>query len=121
MKHFLRHPGDLPGFLPGLGLIAFILLASSSLIFRADPILSSWFTRNSSTLARVVQTTSTSTGTQKTNALKTWPTITPSNNTDGLAQSMPVYADVQRIHYTAMDLDINVSGLVAFLETLTHK
>lgn len=114
MKQLLRNTSDVPGFFSGLGLMAIILLAASSLIARADPILSSWFTRNSSTLARVVQTTSTSTGTHNTNAVTTWPTVSPNNNTGSLAQTVPVYADVQRIHYTATDVYINASGLASY-------
>lgn len=80
----------------------------------ADPILTSWFTENSGMLARVVQTTSSSTGTRNTNAVTTWPSVTPNNNTGGAAQTVPVYADVQRIHYTATDVYINASGLASY-------
>jgi hypothetical protein len=114
MKRFLRHASDLPGLLPSAGLTAIWLLVASSLIARADPILSSWYTRNSSSLARVVQTTSTSTGARNINAVTTWPTVSPNNNAGGLAQSVPVYADVQRIHYTATDVYINASGLASY-------
>ncbi len=89
------------------------LLAVLSCTAHADPILTSWFTQNSAQLARVVQTTSTSTGTHDTNAVTTWPSVTPNNNTGGAAQTVPVYADVQRIHYTATDVYINASGLAS--------
>ena len=68
MEHLLRHTRDLPGFFPGLGLIVISLIASSSLLVHADPILLSCSTRNSSTLARAVRTTSNSTGKHDTNA-----------------------------------------------------
>jgi hypothetical protein len=84
----------------------------------ADPILTSWFTRNSGTLARVVQTSDTSTITapdtaRNTNPVTTWPSVLPNNNTGGAAQTTPVYADVQQIRYTATDVYINASGLAS--------
>ena len=90
------------------------MIALGVVATHADPILTSWFTQNSGVLARVVQTTSTSTGTRNTNAVTTWPTVTPNNNTGGAAQTVPVYADVQRIHYTATDVYINASGLASY-------
>lgn len=90
------------------------LIAASLSTAHADPILNSWFTQNSTKLARVVQTTSTSTGTRNTNAVTTWPSVTPNNNTGAAAQTVPVYADVQRIHYTATDVYINASGLASY-------
>lgn len=90
------------------------LVLLGSVAAQADPILTSWFTRNSGMLARVVQTTSTSTGSRNTNAVTTWPSVTPNNNTGGAAQTVPVYADVQRIHYTATDVYINASGLASY-------
>jgi len=95
------------------------LLLSAMMIFgavivHADPILTSWFTENSGMLARVVQTTNTSTGSRNTSAVTTWPSVTPNNNTGAAAQTVPVYADVQRIHYTATDVYINASGLASY-------
>lgn len=66
-------------------------------------------------LARVIQTTSTSTPTVNTTPVTTWPTagITNGNN-NGLAQTVPVYADVQRIRYDASWVYINSSGLASY-------
>ncbi|MEO8616547.1 MAG: YHYH protein [Luteolibacter sp.] len=81
----------------------------------ADPILTSWYTKNSSVLARVIQTTNTSTGTKNTTPVTTWPTTgITNNNTNTAAQSTPVYADVQRIRYTTTDVYINSSGLASY-------
>ncbi len=81
----------------------------------ADPMLTSWFTQNSSTLARVIQTTSTSTGTHNTTPVTTWPTAgITNNNTGGLAQTATVFADVQRVRATATDVYINSSGLCSY-------
>lgn len=81
----------------------------------AEPILSSWFTDNSSVLARVIQTKSTSTPTVNTTPTTTWPTAGINNgNNGGLAQTVPVYADVQRIRYDASWVYINSSGLASY-------
>jgi len=113
MKQHLRHTSDLPGFFPGLCSTAISLLAASSLIGRADPILTSWFTQNSTVLARVIQgngTTTTST------PLTTWPSaVAYNNNTNDAAQTQPAYADVQRIRYTATDVYINANGLASYI------
>ena len=93
-------------------LITLLACATSA---QADPILSSWFTQNSSVLARVIQTTGTSTGTKNTTPVTTWPTAgITNNNNGGLAQTTTVYADVQRIRYTASDVYINSSGLASY-------
>jgi len=94
-------------------LLLFLLLFTATLL--AEPELSSWFTKSSATHARVIQTTSTSTGTKNTTPVKTWPTAgITNNNTGGLAQTTAVYADVQRIRYTATDVYINSSGLASY-------
>ncbi len=83
----------------------------------ADPTLTSWFTKNSGVLARVIQTTSTipAAGTKNTTPVTTWPTTgIPNNNNGGLAQTVPVYADVQRIRYDANWVYINSSGLASY-------
>ena len=81
----------------------------------AEPILTSWFTENSSVLARVIQTTSTSTGTKNTTPVTAWPTTgITNNNSGGLAQTVPAYADVQRIRYDANSAYINSSGLASY-------
>ncbi len=83
----------------------------------ADPILTSWFTEKSGTLARVIQTTTTApaTGTRNTTPVTTWPTTgIANNNNGGLAQTTPVYADVQRIRYDANWVYINSTGLASY-------
>jgi hypothetical protein len=81
----------------------------------AEPILTSWFTANSSVYARVIQTTSASTGTHNTSPVTTWPTSGINNgNNGGLAQTLPAYADVQRIRYDAANVYINSSGLTSY-------
>ena len=81
----------------------------------AEPILTSWFTPNSSIYARVIQTTTNSTGTHNTNVVTTWPTAGINNgNSGGLAQTLPAYADVQRIRYDAANVYINSSGLASY-------
>lgn len=94
----------------------FILLAwiAGAQGLRADPMISSWFTRNSGTHARVIQTTSTTTGTQNTTPVTTWPTAgLPNNNTGGLAQTVPAYADVLRVRHDADWVYVNASGLAS--------
>ena len=77
--------------------------------------LTSWFTKNSTVYARTIQTASTSTGTHNTNAVTTWPTAgIANNNNGGLAQTLPSYADVQRIRYDATTVYINASGLASY-------
>ena len=81
----------------------------------AEPILTSWFTPYSSSYARVIQTTTNSTGTHNTNVVTTWPTAGINNgNSGGLAQTLPAYADVQRIRYDAANVYINSSGLASY-------
>jgi hypothetical protein len=93
--------------------LAFATAAGSAV--HADPLLTSWYTENSSVLARVIQTTSTTTGTKNTTPVTTWPTTgITNNNNGGLAQTAVVYADVQRIRYTATDVYINSSGLASY-------
>jgi len=91
------------------------LLLTFTAVLRADPILSSWYTDNSSTLARVIQTTSTTTGTQNTTPVTTWPTsgIT-NNNTNSISQATPVYADVQRVTYDSTWVYVQSSGLASY-------
>ena len=75
----------------------------------ADPILSSWYTQQSGVYARVIQS-----GTLTT-PVTTWPASgVVNNNTCGAAQTLPVYADVQRIRYTATDVYINANGLASY-------
>lgn len=95
--------------------LAMVLAAIFALHLHAEPILTSWFTQNSTVFARVIQTRSTSTPTVNTTPVTTWPTAGITNgNTGGLAQTAPVYADVQRIRYTATDVYINSSGLASY-------
>lgn len=89
-------------------LIPLTLLFSSAAFCPANPILTSWFTENSSKLARVIQS-----GTLTT-PVTTWPSARVTNgNTGGAAQSLPAYADVQRIRYTATDVYINANGFAS--------
>jgi YHYH protein len=91
------------------------LIISGLTTAHADPTLSSWFTKNSTTYARVIQTTSTSTGTKNTTPVTAWPTAgITNNNTGGLSQSTPAYADVQRVRYTSTDVYVNSSGLASY-------
>ena len=79
---------------------AFAALLACAATAQADPILSSWFTQNSGVLARVIQN-----GTTQTTPLTTWPSAgITNNNTGGAAQTVPAYADVQRMRYTATDV-----------------
>ena len=56
-----------------------------------------------------------SSGTHNTTPVTTWPTAgITNNNTGGLAQTATVYADVQRIRYTATDVYINSNGLASY-------
>ena len=91
------------------------VLALAAAAAQADPLLTSWYTANSSTLARVIQTVSTTTPTVNTTPTTTWPTsgIT-NNNTGGLAVTTPVFADVQRIRYDASWVYVNSSGLASY-------
>ena len=85
------------------------LLLSSGALSYADPILSSWFTDNSTTLARVIQSAT------LTTPVTTWPAAGVTNKNDGVAaQTLPVYADIQRIRYTATDVYINANGLASY-------
>ena len=74
----------------------------------ADPILTSWFTKYSTTYARV----------QVTNgavASATWPSTGILNNNNGSAsQSNPAYSDVQSISYTSTNLYITASGVASY-------
>ncbi len=91
------------------GAALFFAMAASSHPVQADPILTSWFTTNSGMLARVIQNNTTQTA-----ALTTWPSAgIANNNTGGAAQTLPAYADVQRISYTATDVYINANGLAS--------
>ena len=77
-------------------------------LVHADPILTSWSTQNSGVYARVIQS-----GTLTT-PVTVWPAAgVTNNNTGGAAQTLPVYADVQRIRYTAADVYINANGLAS--------
>src|SRR5438552_11348125 len=73
----------------------------------ADPMLTSWFTTNSSMLARVIQTNGAASQT-------TWPSGVVNNNTGGKSQTLPAYSDVQQIRYTATNVYINASGLASY-------
>lgn len=89
-----------------LFLIGSIIMAEITAV-SAQPILTSWFTRNSTVLARVMDTNG---ATAKT----TWPSAgVVNNNTGGAAQTLPAYSDVQRIRYTATDVYINANGLAS--------
>lgn len=75
----------------------------------AAPVLTSWFTQNSTSYARVIQN-----GTLTT-PVAVWPSAGVTNNNTGTAaQTLPVYADVQRIRYTATDVYINANGLASY-------
>ena len=89
--------------------IAIPAVLGCAAIARAEPILSSWFTQNSTVCARVIQS-----GTLTT-PVTVWPAAgVVNNNTGGAAQTLPVYADVQRIRYTATDVYINANGLASY-------
>jgi YHYH protein len=91
------------------GAALFFAMAASSHPVQADPILTSWFTTNSGMLARVIQNNTTQTA-----ALTTRPSAgIANNNTGGAAQTLPAYADMQRISYTATDVYINANGLAS--------
>lgn len=95
--------------------LTFAALLACAGAAHADPILTSWFTQNSSVLARVIQTTNTSTGTRNTTPVTIWPTAgITNNNSGGLSQTATVYADVQRIRYTTTDVYLNSSGLASY-------
>ena len=85
----------------------FAILLAGAGVARADPILTTWFTANSSMLARVIQTNGAMPET-------TWPSGVANNNTGGASQSLPAYSDVQRIRYTTTDVYINASGLASY-------
>ncbi len=75
----------------------------------ANPILSSWFTQNSSQYCRVIQSRT------LTTPVTSWPTSGVANNNTGSAsQALAAYADVQRIRYTATDVYINANGLASY-------
>lgn len=97
-----------PNPLPRLILMPAALLFAGSTAL-ADPILTSWYTQNSTVYARVIQSGS------LTNPVTTWPSSGVTNNNTGTAaQTLPVYADVQRIRYTATDVYINANGLASY-------
>lgn len=106
MKKLTRNPGRM----------AAVATLGAVLQGQAAPILTSWFTQNSTVLARVIQTTSVSTGTKNTTPVTAWPTagITNNNTSTPTSQTVPVYADVQRIRYTSTDVYINSSGLASY-------
>lgn len=90
-----------------LPIIQLLLFLASSAF--ADPILTSWYTAESSQLARVIQSPTLIT------SVTSWPVAgVTNNNNGGLAQTVPVYADVQRISYTNTDVYINASGLASY-------
>ncbi len=75
---------------------------------QAQPILTSWFTKNSTVLARVIETNAAPPAT-------TWPSgSVVNNNTGGAAQTLPAYSDVQRIRCTATDVYLNANGLASY-------
>jgi YHYH protein len=89
---------------------AFAALLACAATAQADPILSSWFKQNSGVLARVIQNDTT-----QTTPLTTWPSAgITNNNTGGAAQTVPAYADVQRIRSTATDVYINANGFASY-------
>ena len=62
----------------------------------------------------MIQETSTI-GTHNTTPVTTWPTAgIVNNNNGGAAQTVPVYADVQRIRYDANFVYLNSSGLASY-------
>ncbi len=84
------------------------ILIGATVTAHAQPILTSWFTTNSSVLARVIETNGAT-------AQTTWPSAAVvNNNSGGAAQSLPVYSDVQKIRYTATDVYINANGLASY-------
>ncbi len=93
-----------------------LALALAAATTHAEPLLTSWFTQNSSVFARVIQTTSTSTGNKNITPVTTWPTseVTNNNTSNPTTQSTTVYADVQRIRYDANYVYINSSGLASY-------
>lgn len=90
-----------------LPIIQLLLFLASSAF--ADPILTSLYTAESSQLARVIQSPTLIT------SVTSWPVAgVTNNNNGGLAQTVSVYADVQRISYTNTDVYINASGLASY-------
>jgi len=88
---------------PCAALLAFAATA------HAEPILTSWFTQNSGALARSIQSST------LTTPVTMWPASgVANNNTGGVAQTVPVYADIQRIRHTPTDVYINASGLASY-------
>lgn len=86
-----------------------ILLLACPLVAEANPIITSWYTKQSGVYARVIQSSAITT--PKT----MWPDAgVTNNNTGGTAQTLPVYADVQRIRYTTTDVYINANGLASY-------
>ncbi|MEY4488913.1 MAG: hypothetical protein RIQ79_1421 [Verrucomicrobiota bacterium] len=84
-------------------LLLILSLALGSLISRADPQLTSWFTTNSGSYARIYQSTAAETaGTTST----TW---TRGSGT----QSSPTYADVSEVSYSASWVYIRTTGLAS--------
>lgn len=102
-------------------LLFLLVVAFGSGLASAEPILTSWFTKKSSTYARIIQTTSTSTGATNTTPVTTWPSSGIANNnsipqggTEKLAQTTPVYADIQRVRYDTNWVYLNCSGLASY-------
>ena len=86
-----------------------LLLLACPAVAWADPIVTSWYTAQSGVHARVIQSGI------LTAPVTVWPTAgVTNNNTGGAAQTLPVYADVQRIRHTATDVYINSNGLASY-------
>ncbi len=86
-----------------------LLLLVSAVPASAQAILSSWYTKNSGVLCRVIQSPT------LTTPVTTWPASgVTNNNTGAAAQTVQTYADVQRIRYTATDVYINANGLASY-------
>ena len=96
-------------------IITIVSVLALAVAAQADPLLTSWYTANSSTLARVIQTQSTSTPTVNLTPVTTWPSAgITNNNNGGLAVTTPVFADAQRIRYDASWVYVNSSGLASY-------
>jgi len=87
------------------------LLTSLFLVLTAaaDPLITSWYTDNSSADALVREQTGST-------PVNTWPAAgLPNVNNGGATQATPVFSDVQKIAYTANNLYIESSGLASHI------
>jgi hypothetical protein len=91
------------GFIRGLIVIAM----SRAMAVHADQILTSWFTKNSTVLARVVESNGAP-------AQTVWPSAWVADNNNDTNRYPPSYSDVQRIRYSSSNVFINANGLASY-------